>query len=97
MIIRVVRMHIIPEKVDEFLEIFVRTKDAIRNVEGCLHLELLRDGEHNNNFTTLSHWNNISDLESYRNSELFKNVWTRVKPLFGKPAEAFSLHSFIEV
>lgn len=97
MIIRIVRMHIIPDKVDEFLEIFDRTKEAIRNVDGCVHLELLQDTDHGNIFTTLSHWSDKAHLESYRKSDLFKNVWSRVKPLFNKSAEAFSLTKFIEV
>jgi len=97
MLIRIVRMHIIPEKVDEFVEIFERTKEAIRNVKGCTHLELLRDAEHKSIFTTLSHWNDKSYLEAYRNSDLFKNVWSRVKPLFNHQTEAFSLEKFIEV
>ncbi len=97
MIIRIVRMYLATEYVDEFLEIFNRTKEAIRSVSGCSHLELLRDPDHGNFFSTLSHWENIQNLEEYRNSELFKNVWGRVKPLFSKPAEAFSLEKFIAV
>lgn len=97
MIIRIVRMHIIPEKVDDFLEIFDRTKEAIRNAQGCAHLELLRDVDHENIFTTISHWPDKAHLEAYRNSELFKNVWTRVKPLFNKSTEAFSLEKFVDV
>lgn len=91
MIVRIVRMDLLPEKVDDFIEIFDRTKDAIRNAQGCSHLELLRDVDHETVFTTLSHWTDKSSLEAYRNSELFKNVWVRVKPLFKKPTEAFSL------
>ncbi|HEX5170870.1 MAG TPA: antibiotic biosynthesis monooxygenase family protein [Cyclobacteriaceae bacterium] len=97
MIVRIVRMTIVPGMADEFVEIFTRTKDAIRNVEGCSHLELLRDADHENVFTTLSHWHSVNDLDNYRNSDLFKNVWVRVKPLFARTAEAFSLEKFIEV
>jgi quinol monooxygenase YgiN len=90
-------MDLIPDKVDDFVEIFDRTKEAIRNAQGCSHLELLRDVDKENVFTTLSYWDNKSSLEAYRNSELFKNVWARVKPLFSKPTEAFSLEKFIDV
>jgi quinol monooxygenase YgiN len=90
-------MYLSPESADEFLEIFHRTKEAIRMVPGCTHLELLRDPDHQHFFATLSHWDNIQSLEAYRNTELFKNVWSRVKALFLKPAEAFSLEKFIEV
>lgn len=97
MIIRIVKMYLSPETTDEFLEIFQRTKEAIRSVPGCSHLELLQDPEHKHFFATLSHWDNLQSLEEYRNTELFKNVWSRVKPLFSKPADAFSLEKFIEV
>ena len=97
MIIRIVRMTFEPKKVDTFLGIFSETKDAIRSVKGCRHLELLRDVYHPNMLTTLSHWDSLADLENYRTSDLFKNVWGRVKPLFSRPTEAFSLEKFIEV
>jgi len=87
-------MDLLPEKVDDFIEIFDRTKEAIRNTQGCSHLELLRDADNEHVFSTLSHWADKSSLEAYRNSELFKNVWARVKPLFKKPTEAFSLEKF---
>jgi heme-degrading monooxygenase HmoA len=46
-------------------------------------------------FFTISHWNSEDDLESYRNSYLFKNIWSKVKPLFAKKAEAWSLSTII--
>lgn len=97
MIIRIVKMHLAPDSVDEFLEIFTRTKDAIRSMPGCTHLELLRDPHHPNYFATLSHWHDSESLDHYCNTELFRSVWGRVKVLFSKPAEAFSLEKFMEV
>ncbi len=43
MIIRIVKMTFVPEKVNEFLEIFNSSKQLIRNFAGCSHLELLND------------------------------------------------------
>ena len=40
MLIRIVRMHFTDAGVDEFLQIFNTSKEAIRNFEGCTHLEL---------------------------------------------------------
>jgi quinol monooxygenase YgiN len=97
MIIRIVRMHFTEAGVDEFLQIFDANKVAIRNFPGCTHLELLKDVEDTNTYTTLSHWNDSSNLESYRRSELFANVWGRVKPLFSERTQAFSLEKFVEV
>ena len=97
MIIRIVRMHFEDEGVEAFLEIFQIHKSAIRKVKGCTHLELLKDVNHPNVYTTLSHWKKAGDLEAYRNSELFKEVWGKVKPLFTVHAQAFSLEKFIEL
>ncbi len=83
--------------VDEFLQIFNENKDAIRNFEGCTHLELLKDPDESNTYTTLSYWNEAENLERYRKSELFGSVWGRVKTLFAKRSQAFSLEKFIEV
>jgi quinol monooxygenase YgiN len=90
-------MHFQPANVDDFLEIFQRTKDAIRNRKGCLHLELLRDAGQENVFVTISHWKDKSDLDQYRSSELFKKVWARVKPLFSQPTEAYTLEPVLKV
>lgn len=97
MIIRIVRMHFTEAGVEEFLEIFNQNKEAIRNFPGCLHLQLLKDTEDSNTYTTLSHWNEPSSLENYRKSELFGSVWGRVKTLFSERTQAFSLEKFIEL
>jgi heme oxygenase (mycobilin-producing) len=75
MIIRIVRMHFTEAGVEEFLQIFNSNKQAIRNFPGCSHLELLKDKDDVNTYTTLSYWDDPSCLESYRKSELFGSVW----------------------
>jgi heme oxygenase (mycobilin-producing) len=97
MIVRIVKMHFKGGHVETFLEIFQQHKKAIRHVNGCTHLELLRDVHNPLSYTTLSHWDNERELEAYRNSELFKDVWGRVKVLFGAPTQAFSLQKMEEV
>lgn len=97
MLIRIVRMHFTEAGVEEFLEIFGAHKVAIRNFPGCSHLQLLRDAEDPNCYTTLSHWDKPESLEAYRKSELFGKVWGRVKTLFSERSQAFSLEQFIEV
>ncbi|RAW01021.1 putative quinol monooxygenase [Pseudochryseolinea flava] len=97
MLIRIVRMQFTEAGTDEFLEIFRANMLAIRNFEGCTHLELLKDPEEPHVFTTLSYWNGPQFLEKYRQSELFANVWGSVKPLFAARTQAFSLETFIEV
>src|SRR4051794_5883129 len=97
MIIRIVRMHFTKAGVDEFLQIFNSNKQAIRHFPGCTHLELLKDKDDVNTYTTLSYWEDPSDLERYRKSELFGSVWGRVKTLFSQRSQAFSLEKFIEL
>lgn len=97
MIIRIVRMHFTDAGVEEFLEIFNANKTAIRNFPGCSHLQLLKDADDPNTYTTLSHWDGPQSLENYRKSELFGSVWGRVKTLFAERSQAFSLEKFIEL
>src|SRR6478609_6649205 len=97
MIIRIVRMHFTATGVEEFLQIFNKNKEAIRNFPGCSHLQLLRDANDATIYTTLSHWDKAESLENYRKSELFAQVWGRVKTLFSERSQAFSLEKFIEV
>ncbi len=95
--IRIVRMHFTEAGVEEFLQIFDKHKTAIRNFPGCSHLQLLKDADDPNTYTTLSHWDKPESLENYRKSELFGQVWGRVKTLFSERSQAFSLQRFIEV
>jgi quinol monooxygenase YgiN len=90
-------MHFKEDSVETFLEIFQKHKGAIRKVKGCTHLELMKDVNHPTVYATVSHWQDASNLEDYRNSALFKDVWGQVKTLFSTPAQAFSLEKFIEL
>ena len=97
MIIRIVRMHFTEAGVEEFLGIFHANKTAIRNFEGCSHLQLLKDLDNELVYTTLSHWKDTESLEQYRKSELFASVWGRVKTLLAERTQAFSLVTFLEL
>ncbi len=92
MINRVVNMSFHEENVEEFLSIFNSSKERIRAVEGCLHLELWKDIDNPNKFSTYSKWQNTESLNKYRSSEFFKATWAKTKVLFdAKPiATSFS-------
>jgi quinol monooxygenase YgiN len=90
MIIRIVRMTFDPARTEDFLKVFNENKTNIRNFSGCTHLELHRDVDQQNIFATYSYWENKEDLENYRRSDLFKNVWSETKALFSEKPEAFS-------
>jgi heme-degrading monooxygenase HmoA len=72
-------------------------KQDIRNFEGCEFLELYRDKHNTNVFFTYSFWNTEEDLEHYRHSDLFKNVWAQTKPLFNAKPEVWSVDKIVSL
>lgn len=97
MLIRLVRLTFKEDKVETFLENFHLNKTKIRSFPGCLHLEVWRDYHQPNIFMTCSHWESADDLESYRQSELFKGIWTVTKTFFADKPMAFSVNPVEEV
>lgn len=92
MLIRIVKLTLKKENIASFEQIFEETKNFIRNFEGCLHLELYQDREHSNIFFTYSQWEKEENLETYRKSEFFRNVWGKTKLLFDDKPEAWSVN-----
>jgi heme-degrading monooxygenase HmoA len=90
MLIRIVRMTFQEDKIEDFLEIFNRSKYLIRGFEGCQHLELLRDKSAQNVMLTYSYWLSEEHLNAYRDSTLFKTTWAATKVLFLDKPVAFS-------
>jgi len=93
--VRIVKMEFQPDKVAIFIANFEEVKDKIRSQEGNKLLELYRDKKNTNVFFTYSYWEKETDLENYRNSVLFKNVWAKTKPLFNAKPLAWSLDKMI--
>lgn len=91
MLVRIVKMAFYKQNIEAFLLNFNETKNQIRNFEGCQYLELYRDLNDPTTFFTYSYWESEEALEGYRKSELFKMVWSKTKPLFSKPAKAWSV------
>lgn len=91
MIVRIVKMTLQPDKVDEFLRIFSEIKSRITEFEGCHELQLLQDCSQANVLFTQSKWTDEEALNAYRNSAFFETTWTKTKKLFAEKAEAWSL------
>lgn len=91
MLVRIVKLSFEPSKIEEFLANFETNKEKIRSFDGCNFLELYRDQNNTNIFFTYSYWNSEADLNKYRHSELFKEVWANTKPLFNAKPEAWSV------
>jgi len=78
-------------KVNTFLDLFNETRDKIANFDGCMGLELFNSINAENVIFTYSTWKSEQHLENYRNSELFKQTWSKTKEMFSNKPEAWSL------
>jgi len=90
-ILRIVRMVFDPARLSEFHEVFDANKVQIGNFPGCLHLELHGDLKDERVRYTHSLWQSEEDLETYRQSDLFRGAWAISKTLFVEKPQAFSL------
>lgn len=97
MLIRIVEMHFREDAINEFLDIFNNSSNHIRGFQGCLNLELLQDKHDHAHIFTYSFWENELALNTYRNSELFENTWSKTKILFDKQPLAYSLNRLIQI
>lgn len=86
-----------PEKVPDFLANFDLMKEKIRNAPGNRLLELYRDRHDPSVFFTYSYWETEADLEAYRQSELFYDVWNYTKKLFNAKPEAWSVDRLMQL
>jgi|SRR5690606_7844603 len=97
MFTRIVKMEFHTENIPAFLKNFEEVKEKIRSFPGCTFLELYRDKNNDAIFFTYSRWNEEQDLENYRTSALFKEVWSITKPMFSKRAKAWSVDTLVSL
>jgi heme-degrading monooxygenase HmoA len=97
MFVRIVKMSFHPEHIPTFLENFELMKEKIRNAPGNRLLELYQDKNNPELFFTYSYWETEIDLENYRNSELFYDVWQFTKQLFKAKPEAWSVNKLVSL
>ena len=90
-ILRIVRMQFRPDALAAFDALFVAYRDRIAAAPGCAAVTCLLDTGGTPGRTTLSVWRSAEDLENYRQSALFREVWSKTKPGFSAPPEAWSL------
>jgi len=91
MLVRIVKLRFQEDKIEAFLNNFEAVKHQIRAFEGNQFLELYQDKTDTCVFFTYSYWEDEAALENYRNSILFKEVWSYTKTLFSAAAEAWSV------
>jgi heme-degrading monooxygenase HmoA len=97
MIVRIVKLSFHQENISAFLENFEQMKVHIRNAPGNRLLELYQDKNNKNIFFTYSYWETEQDLENYRQSALFDEVWTFTKKLFNNKPEAWSVDKLVSL
>jgi len=90
MITRIVKLSFKEAEVGNFLSFFDQTKEAVVQFPGCRGMKLLNDLNSPCIFFTYSQWESEEALESYRNSDLFKTIWPRLKIGFNQRAEAWT-------
>jgi len=91
MIVRIVKMHFAADKIQEFKAMFVEIKESIRHQPGCSFLELYQGADDEQLFYTYSYWDSVTDLNNYRNSALFQEIWPKTKAMFDQKPEATSV------
>ncbi len=91
MFVRIVKVSFHTKHIEAFLAMFEEKKTIIRASEGCLLLELYQDKTNSEIFFTYSYWQDEKNLENYRNSQLFKDVWDQTKTYFNDKPLAWSL------
>ena len=97
MFIRIVKMSFHEENIPKFLENFNLIKEKIRNAPGNRYLELYQDKHNPCIFFTYSFWETEEDLENYRTSALFDDVWSFTKKLFNDKPEAWSVNKLVSL
>lgn len=87
---RIVKMTFQHDKSDGFEKFFSEIKSQIEDQPGCEGVKLLRDIGNSGIFFTFSTWKDQAALDAYRQTELFGQVWPRVKEWFAAKPEAWS-------
>jgi len=93
MITRIVKLVIDPSKKEIFISIFKENNHYIKASPGCVGVQLLQDEKYDNIFFTYSHWEAESDLNNYRKSSIFGEIWKATKATFCGLPEAWTTKS----
>jgi quinol monooxygenase YgiN len=94
MITRIVKLEFQNEKVEEFLSFFENIKYDVNNYTGCYGMQLLQDKSNPAIIFTYSLWESDAALDNYRNSNVFGQIWPRIKPWFASKPEAWTLTNY---
>lgn len=83
MYMRVLHLKIDPLKSRPFEAFYDKNiVPALQRVHGCLSITLVRSAQHNDEFLSVTLWDEQEDAEAYTQSELFQKLLGDVKPYF---------------
>ena len=85
-----VRLTFSPETVDAFDALYTLFEPRIQARPGCHMVRAMKVPGDPYQRATLSFWETQEDLDAYRKSTLFGEVWPATKALFAVPPEAQS-------
>ncbi len=94
--IRIVKLTFQEERTQDFLSFFETIKHVVNNFPGCQGMKLLQDIHNPHIIMTYSHWNKEQDLENYRVSKEFTQIWSTIKPWFSDKAQAWSVDTYFD-
>jgi len=97
MLIRMVKLSFEADKVPLFLAHFDTVKEKVRHFPGNNFMELYQDKKAAHQFFTYSIWDDEAALENYRQSELFRGIWTYIKPFFNDKPQAWSVDKLVSL
>jgi hypothetical protein len=90
MIVRVVKLTFSENHVAEFKTFFESIKLLVNEFPGCKGMQMLQDKKTETIFFTYSLWESELDLNAYRDSDTFGEVWPIIKPWFSEKPEAWT-------
>ncbi|MCH7755910.1 antibiotic biosynthesis monooxygenase [candidate division KSB1 bacterium] len=83
MYMRVLHLTIDPLKSRAFEAFYDKNiVPALQKVHGCLSITLVRSAQHNDEFLSVTLWDEQEDAEAFNQSELFQKLLGDVKPYF---------------
>lgn len=90
MITRIVKLTFQEERVADFLAFFETIKLKVNTFPGCKGMQLVQDMNNHCVIFTYSQWLSEVELNQYRDSATFGEVWPNIKPWFDAKPEAWT-------
>ncbi len=89
MITRIVKLSFQNQYCPHFESMFPKIQQIVFSSKGCKEVKLLKSMEKGLYFT-YSHWDTEQSLEDYRQSDVFKKIWSDFKTNFKDAPQAWS-------